>query len=179
MQTEIHNSIKPSNYSRANRARPKTKPEARPSKGFIVKHEISAGGIIFKRRGNSIEIFFIKDPYNRWTFPKGHQERGETLVQTAVREIKEETGLDKLKYISQLGRTSFRFKRQNIIIQKIVYLFLFEAPLDAKETLTGEGAIFEGKWAKAHEVFSVSGYKNLDRLLARALRGISAVRNRR
>lgn len=92
-----------------------------------------------------------------------------------MREIKEETGLTGLKYLAPLGRTSFVFRRQTGTIQKTVHLFLFEAPLDAKEHLTGEGAIFEGKWVKTHQVFSFSGYKNLDRLLARALRSISSI----
>jgi len=142
------------------------------------RHEISAGGIIFRRRGYGIEIFFIKDPFNRYTFPKGHQERGETLVQTALREIKEETGLDRLKYLAPLGRTSFRFRRQTGIIQKTVHMFLFEAPPDAKEKFTGEGAIYEGQWVKPQNVFTISGYKNLDRLLARALRAISGLTRR-
>ncbi|MFA5185560.1 MAG: NUDIX domain-containing protein [Patescibacteria group bacterium] len=144
-----------------------------------MSHEISAGGIIFRRRGHGIEIFFIKDPFNRWTFPKGHQERGETLVQTALREIKEETGLDGLKYLAPLGRTSFTFRRQTGTIQKTVHLFLFEAPPDAKEHLTGEGAIFEGQWVKGYKVFSISSYKNLDRLVARALRAISSIQHQR
>lgn len=138
-----------------------------------MTHQISAGGIIFRRRGHAIEIFFIKDPFGRWTFAKGKQERGETLVQTALREIKEETGLEGLKYLAPLGHTTFRFRRQTGLIHKVVHLFLFEAPLEAKTRFTGEGAIFEGKWVKAQDVFTVSGYKNLDRILARALRGIS------
>lgn len=92
-----------------------------------------------------------------------------------MREIKEETGLDHLTFIAPLGRTSFRFRRQGVVIQKTVYIFLFEAPKGAKEHLTGEGAIFEGKWASPSEVFSVSGYKNLDKLLARALRHIAQI----
>ncbi len=142
---------------------------------------MSAGGIIFRRRNGVAEVFFIKDPFGRWTFPKGHQEAGETTVETAVREIKEETGLDQLTFIAPLGRTSFRFRRQGTVILKVVHLFLFEAPADAKEVLTGEGAIYEGQWARTSEVFSVSGYKNLDKLLARALRLIAEryPRNRR
>ncbi len=123
-----------------------------------------------------MEIFFIKDPYSRWTFPKGHQEQGESLVQTAVREIKEETGLEGLRFVAPIGRTTFRFRREGTTIEKTVHFFLFEAPLDAKETMTGEGAIWEASWFKAHQAFSVSGYRNLDRLLSKALRLISAER---
>jgi ADP-ribose pyrophosphatase YjhB (NUDIX family) len=95
------------------------------------------------------------------------------LVQTALREIKEETGLEGLKYLAPLGHTNFRFRRQSGLIQKIVHLFLFEAPLEAKTHFTGEGAIFEGQWVKIQNVFTVSSYKNLDRILARALRAIA------
>jgi ADP-ribose pyrophosphatase YjhB (NUDIX family) len=179
MPTETPNSTRPSSYSPENRfrSRPRQAKRRQPAPNNLaagrVSHEISAGGIIFRRRGHSVEIFFIKDPFGRWTFPKGHQERGETLVQTALREIKEETSLDGLKYLAPLGHTTFRFRRQTGLIQKIVHLFLFEAPLEAKEKFTGEGAIFEGQWAKAQNVFTVSGYKNLDRILARALRAIA------
>ncbi len=179
MQTEIRSSTRPSSYSPRRNKRvqgARRGPRLRPEVGHsleAISNEISAGGIIFRRRNGSVEIFFIKDPFSRWTFPKGHQESGENLVETAIREIEEETGLRRLRYISPLGRTSFRFRRPNGVIQKVVHIFLFEAPPDAKEHLTGEGAIFEGKWVKAQNVFSISGYKNLDRLLARALRAIA------
>ncbi len=98
------------------------------------------------------------------------------MSETAIREIREETGLTGLRLIAPLGRTSFRFRRQGVLIQKTVHFFLFEAPADAKEVLTGEGAIFEGKWVRTQTVFSVSSYKNSDRLLARALRIIATRR---
>ncbi|MDQ7814854.1 MAG: NUDIX domain-containing protein [Patescibacteria group bacterium] len=179
MQTETRSSTKPSNYSpRRNKRVQDVRHGSRHRVGSdsaleAINNEISAGGIIFRRRNGSIEIFFIKDPFSRWTFPKGHQEEGETLVETAVREIREETGLTGLRYVATLGRTSFRFRRAEGVIQKVVHIFLFEAPPNAKEHLTGEGAIFEGRWVKAQNVFSISGYKNLDRLLARALRAIA------
>ena len=134
---------------------------------------ISAGGIIFRRQNTGLEIFFIKDPFGRYTFPKGKQELGETLVQTSIREIKEEAGLQDLRFIAPIGRTSFRFRREGITYEKVVYFFLFEAKPDAKETLTGSGAIWEAAWVKAHQAFAMSSYRNLDRLLSKALRLIA------
>ncbi len=134
---------------------------------------VSAGGIIFRRQPTGLEIFFIKDPFARYTFPKGKQELGETLVQTSIREIREETGLHGLRFIAPIGKTSFRFRREGLTFEKMVYFFLFEAPMDAKEQLTGEGAIWEGAWVKAHQAFAMSSYRNLDRLLSRALKLIA------
>jgi len=149
------------------------------------RHEISAGGIIFRRRNGVAEIFFIKDPFGRWTFPKGHTEPGEELSNTAIRECYEEAGLKGLKLVAPLGRTSFRFRRQGVVIQKTVHFFLLEAPPNAKEHFVsredlppGKEPIFEGKWVRPNEVFSVSSYKNSDRLLANALREISFHRRR-
>jgi 8-oxo-dGTP pyrophosphatase MutT (NUDIX family) len=134
---------------------------------------VSAGGIIYRKRNGTVEVFFIKDPFARWTFPKGHQNLGESLAETAVREIEEETALTHLRLVAPLGLTSFRFRREGKTIEKTVHLFLFEAPPDAKEKLTGEGAIWHGAWMKSHKAFAVSGYRNLDRLLAKAMRIIS------
>jgi len=141
------------------------------------RHETSAGGIIFRKRNGAVEIFFIKDSYGRWTFPKGHQELGESLAETAVREIQEETGLDGLRLVGPLGKTSFRFRREVGVILKSVHYFLFEARADAKERFlsraeVGEGKelIQEGRWVPMRQAFSVSSYKNSDHLLASAFR---------
>ncbi|MFH1078474.1 MAG: NUDIX domain-containing protein [Patescibacteria group bacterium] len=116
-----------------------------------------------------MEFFFIKDPFGKWTFPKGHQELGETLAETAIREIREETGLTGLRYVAPLGRTSFRFRRGKTVIDKSVHLFLFEAAPDAKENLPGEEGILEARWFHVTEASTVSGYRNLDVILKKAL----------
>ena len=58
--------------------------------------EISAGGVVYRRREGEIEIALIAVRYDgelRWSLPKGLVERGEHLEEAAVREVREETGL--------------------------------------------------------------------------------------
>jgi 8-oxo-dGTP pyrophosphatase MutT (NUDIX family) len=136
-------------------------------------HILSAGGIVYRKRAGRIELFFVKDPFGRWSFPKGKVEVGESLPQTAVREIREETGLEGLALIAPLGKTMFRFWREAGLIEKTVHMFLFKASPMAKERLSGAGAIFEGAWMPVHVAFQVSGYRNSDRMLGEAMRLIS------
>lgn len=139
-----------------------------------VKTVICAGGIIFRRKDHGIEIFFFRDPFGRFTFPKGKQELGETLVQTSIREIREETGLQNLRFIAPIGKSAFRFRREGLVYEKNVYFFLFEAPGSAEVKLAGDAAIAgEARWIKAHQAFAASSYRNLDRLLSKALRLIA------
>ncbi len=135
---------------------------------------MGAGAVVFRRREGVFEIFFVKNAYGYWTFPKGKQEKGESLVDTAIRETSEEAGLTGLKLVAPLGRTQFRFRQSGQVVQKTVHFFLFEVPPDAKEHMTGvEGGMWEATWVKAQEAFATSGYRNLDRLLSKALRIIA------
>ena len=54
----------------------------------------AAGGLIYREisEDKSLEILIIHRPDRDWSFPKGKQDQGETLLQTAIREVEEETG---------------------------------------------------------------------------------------
>lgn len=56
--------------------------------------EYSAGAILYTKIDNEIHYLLIKDFHNNWGFPKGHLENDETFKQAAIREIKEEVGID-------------------------------------------------------------------------------------
>lgn len=55
-----------------------------------MKYEKSCGAVIF----DGDKVLVIQQVAGHWGFPKGHVEDGETEIETAVREIKEETNLD-------------------------------------------------------------------------------------
>ena len=146
-----------------------TKKKPGQKKRRVFRRELSSGGIIYRDREDQIEFFFIRDPYGRWTFPKGHQEIGETLIETAIREIDEETGLRGLRFVANLGKTRFRFTRGRAMIEKTVHLFLFEVSPKRKEKLPGTEGIHEAQWFPLEKAKKMSGYRNLDSLLSKAV----------
>ena len=57
---------------------------------------VSAGGVVFKRTGSNTRVCLIARKSNGrmiWCLPKGHVEKGEKLERTAIREVREETGI--------------------------------------------------------------------------------------
>ena len=60
-----------------------------------MKREKSCGALVYRiTQSGQKELLFIKHRHGtHWSFPKGHVESGETEIQTAAREIWEETGL--------------------------------------------------------------------------------------
>jgi len=75
--------------------------------------EISAGAIVYTLIKDEILYLVIKDFHGNYGFPKGHLEKDETLYQAAIREVKEETGIDislhtsfkeELNYVMPNGR---------------------------------------------------------------------------
>jgi len=90
-----------------------------------VPEEVSAGGIIFRFEGQQTFIALIQEMScsSAYVLPKGHQEPGESLEQTARREIHEETGLTHLKQLANLGsRERLSFCKT---AWKITHYFLF------------------------------------------------------
>ena len=67
------------------------KPKAAIARHGFRRREKSCGAIIVSDSGR---ILLIHQRKGHWSFPKGHVESGETEEMTALREVKEEVGLD-------------------------------------------------------------------------------------
>jgi len=93
-----------------------------------TKREISAGGVIFRRGDLGIEVA-LTSPQNGeiWCLPKGLINKGESLEQTALREVKEETGLEG-KLLQKIDEIEYWYysKWEQVRISKTVHFYLME-----------------------------------------------------
>jgi len=65
--------------------------------------ETSAGGVVFRApQGEEPLFLLIRDSYRNWGFPKGHLESSEMPDAAALREVKEETGLEGLELCGEI-----------------------------------------------------------------------------
>jgi 8-oxo-dGTP pyrophosphatase MutT (NUDIX family) len=89
-----------------------------------MKKHISSGAIIYNIEDGKVSVLLMyRKLTNTWHLSKGTQNPGETLQETAVREIREETGLDvKLgKYVGKLDST---FERDHALVHKETHYFM-------------------------------------------------------
>lgn len=132
------------------------------------EREFSSGGVIIKKKGEGVRVLLIKDSYGRWTWPKGHVEKGETPITAATREIAEEVGLTDIRMIDEIAKINYFYKREGKLIYKTVYLFLFESTGPEKVTaqLT---EIKEARWLKPEDALDKVEYKGAKGILKKAI----------
>jgi len=132
---------------------------------FIVMD--AAGGVV-KNPENELLIIFR---FGRWDLPKGKVEEGESYVQAALREVKEECGINELKLIKHLKTTyhTYHIKKQTILKRT----FWYTMENSGKEPLfpQKEEHIEQAKWANKTEVSQIIGntYESLKELFISAL----------
>lgn len=137
-----------------------------------VVRETTAGGIVFRRDAKGqVEILLAQDAKDRWTIPKGHIEPGETPRQTAEREITEETGLKEMKLYHHLGKTQFRYRRQNSLVLMTMHVFLVKA-LGDSDALVKEDWMNGIAWFKFNDALDKIEYDTLEKLMLLAMKHI-------
>jgi ADP-ribose pyrophosphatase len=96
---------------------------------LIAATATSAGGIVVRFEGAVPHFVVGRRKRERdgatWTLPKGTPITGETLEETALREVEEETGL-KVRIVSPLDSINYTFVQRGLKIRKTVHYFMME-----------------------------------------------------
>lgn len=118
--------------------------------------QVSAGGVVFQG-GN---ILVLKKHNGLYCIPKGRIEKGETLEQTALREVREETGITG-EILTYIGKVSYAYRndRPNILVEKEVHWYVMRAISGKLRPQRKEGFV-EARFVRPEEILRMLRYKD-------------------
>jgi|Deesub1362B_J571_1020462.scaffolds.fasta_scaffold00005_243 8-oxo-dGTP pyrophosphatase MutT (NUDIX family) len=130
------------------------------------EEERSAGAIIYYENGDRRLYLLLHYPAGHWDFPKGNIEKGESPLDTAKREVYEETGLEDIYFVPGFEkRIEYFYRREGTLIHKEVIYYL--AKSKSKEVkISYEHKGF--KWLGYREALKRATYRNSKEVLKAA-----------
>lgn len=98
--------------------------KSQPQSNIERRHETSAGGVVWRRRDDGgIEIVMARPARkDSWVLPKGTPNPNESLIETATRETREETGLE-VAPGEEVGQVSYIFSWRDAPAKPLVRIF--------------------------------------------------------
>ena len=129
----------------------------------LLPNVIAGGGKVFNSKGHILFIF----RNGKWDLPKGKAEANETIDQTALREVEEETGIRDLSINKPLEITYHIFKRNNKILLKKTYWFEMYSSYEGDFKPQFKEGITKVKWIDPKKLKKIKKniYANIDQLL--------------
>jgi 8-oxo-dGTP pyrophosphatase MutT (NUDIX family) len=132
-----------------------------------ARHEVSAGGVVFRVEDGRPRFLLIRDSYSNWGFPKGHLERDEAPQCAAIREVQEETGLEDVEARGSIETIDWYFRFRGRLIHKVCHFFLMESASEHTSPQRAEG-ITACRWVSYEEAAELVSYANARQVLKRA-----------
>ncbi|MEP6973100.1 MAG: NUDIX hydrolase, partial [Actinomycetota bacterium] len=134
-----------------------------------TRTEVSAGGVVYRRQDDGVEVILAARRTRRgdlaWGLAKGGIEADETTEQAAIREVREETGIE-AEIETSLGETRYFYVWEDVRIRKTVHFFLMRAtggdPNDRDDEME------DVKWFPLERALKRAAYRGEREVLGRA-----------
>ena len=128
--------------------------------GAVIKYWLQN-----REDGVNSEFLLLRNRRGFWGFPQGHKERGETELQTLVREVTEETGIRSIDIQSYIGRINYSFFRGDGMKSEKEVIFYFATTNTRNVRISDEHAGY--KWASYLDALLMLGHRQLKSILSR------------
>lgn len=129
-----------------------------------MKREFSAGGIVFNNKG---QVLLVENSSNKyWGFPKGLIEKGQNSQRAALREVKEEGGVE-AEILEKIGDSKYVYTRDGERIFKVVTIFMMKYV--SGDTKDHDYEISEAEWFEPEEALEKLSFTTDKSFLKRAV----------
>ncbi|MEK7642876.1 MAG: NUDIX domain-containing protein [Patescibacteria group bacterium] len=147
------------------------KVQKNPKRDKDIKIEQTAGAVLFRRKQGKILYLLLQYPQGHWAFPRGHIEEGEQVMDTVRREIKEETGYTRMRFLpGYKEHIKFRYawppKSDNQEKRLKYAVFYLGQVFDGRVQISEEHKNFH--WASYEKARTMLKHKNMRTVLERA-----------
>lgn len=126
----------------------------------------SCGGVVIFRGKILVLYKNYRNKYEGWVLPKGTVEEGEEYKETALREVKEESGVTG-KIIKYVGKSSYSFNTPSDIVEKDVHWYLMTTDSYHSKPQKEEFFVDSGFY-KFHEAYHLLKFPNEKAILEKA-----------
>ncbi len=128
----------------------------------VTMDQVSAGGVAFRRDKSKIEIAIVSvKPSLRWQLPKGIVDPGETPEITAVREVREEAGVE-TDLLELIETVEYWYQRlqygKRIRYHKFVHFYLLQ--YRAGNVADHDHEVAESRWVSFDEALEMLAFKS-------------------
>ncbi|HXG91125.1 MAG TPA: NUDIX domain-containing protein [Blastocatellia bacterium] len=142
--------------------------------------QISAGGVAFRKRGRAIEVAIINvGKANRWQLPKGLVDRNESTEAAALREVREEAGIE-TSLVELIDKIEYWYvskdRGRRVRFHKFVYLYLLR--YESGDVRDHDHEVNEARWVKISEAIEMLAFASEKRVVERAREMIAGVKCR-
>ena len=127
---------------------------------------VSSGGVVYRwDKDKALFLLLGSEKRGTWCLPKGLIEPDEDEVTTAIREVREETGVSRVKIKGKIGLIRYQFGYRAKTFDKTVHFFLFET--DQADSKVGSEHDFM-EWMPFEKALDTLSYPNEKEVLSKA-----------